>query len=82
MSNFNLSEIKKNALLQMAGKRLGTDPAKLKEKIESGEVSDLVNSLSAQQKEQLSGLLQNPQALSALLGSEQVQSLLKSLGGK
>ena len=82
MSNFNLSEMKKNALLQMAGNKLGTDPAALKEKLESGQVNDLVAGLSPQQKEQLNAYLQNPQALSALFGSEQVQSLIKSLGGK
>ena len=82
MSNFNMNEIKKNALLQMAGKQLGQDPAQLRQKIESGQVDDLVGQLTPQQKQQLSGLLANPQALNALLGSDQVQNLLKSLGGK
>jgi len=82
MSNFNLNEIKKNALLQMAGKQLGTDPAQLKEKLDAGQVDDIVSGLNPQQKQQLNGLLQNPQALNALFGTEQVQNLLKSLGGK
>ena len=82
MAGLNLSEMKKNALLQMASKKLGADPAQLKEKLESGEVEDIVNGLTPEQKEQLNNLLQNPQALSALLGSEQMQNLIKSLGGK
>ncbi len=30
LNNINLSDMKKNALLQMAGKKLGTDPNVLK----------------------------------------------------
>ena len=82
MSNFHLNELKKNALLQMAGKQLGTDPTQLKQKLDAGQMDDIVNGLNPEQKQQLNGLLKNPQALSALFGSEQVQSLIKSLGGK
>jgi len=81
MSNLNISEMKKNALLQMAGKQLGKDPGEIKEKLESGQVQDIVNGLSDEQKQKLNGLLQNPQALNSLLGSDQVQNLLKALGG-
>jgi len=81
MSGLNINEMKKNALIQMAAKQLGSSPAQLKEKIDSGGLEDIVNGLAPQQKQQLSGLLQNPQALSSLLGSDQVQTLLKSLGG-
>jgi len=80
MSGLNLNEIKKNALLQMAGKQLGTNPGELKQKLDSGQVQDIVNGLNDQQKQQLNGLLSNPQALSALLGSDQVQNLIKALG--
>ena len=82
MTGLNLSEMKKNALLQMAGKKLGADPVQLKEKLESGEVEDIVNNLTPEQKDQLNSLLQNPGALSALLGSDQMQNLIKNLGGK
>ena len=82
MSGLNLNEMKKNALLQMAGKQLGTDPAQLRQKLESGQTQDIVDNLSPQQKQQLSTLLQNPQALSALFGSDQVQSLIKNLNAK
>ena len=81
MSNLNLNEMKKNALLQMAGKQLGKDPGELKRKLESGQVQDVVNGLSDEQKQKLQGVLQNPQQLNALLGSDQVQNLLKALGG-
>ena len=60
MSNFNLNEMKKNALLQMAGKQLGTDPGALKEKLEAGQVNELVAGLSQQQRDQLNSYLQNP----------------------
>jgi len=80
MLNANINEMKKNALLQMAGKQLGKDPSEIKEKLESGQVQDIVNGLSDEQKQKLSNVLQNPQALNNLLGSEQMQNLLKSLG--
>ena len=82
MSNFSLEQAKKNALLQMAGKQLGTDPNSLKEKLESGQVNEIVDGLSQEQKEKVNAYLQNPQALNALLGSAQVQNLLKALGGQ
>jgi len=82
MSGLNLSEMKKNALLQMAGKQLGANPGELKQKLDAGQVQDIVNGLNDQQKQQLNGLLGNPQALSALLGSDQAQNLIKALGGK
>ena len=82
MSNLNLDEAKKNMLLQMAGKQLGKDPTELKQKLESGQVQDVVNGLSDEQKQKLQGVLQNPQKLNALLGSEQVQNLLKALGNR
>ena len=81
MSNLNLNEMKKNALLQMAGKQLGKDPGELKQKLESGQVQDIVNGLSDEQRQKLQSVLQNPQQLNALLGSEQVQNLLKALSG-
>ena len=82
MSGLNLNEMKKNALLQMVSKKLGADPVQLKEKLESGEVEDIVNNLTPGQKEQLNALLQNPQAISALLGSDQMQKIIKGLGEK
>ncbi len=82
MNNLNLSDLKKNALLQMAGKQLGTDPNKLREQLETGNVSDIVDGLDAQQREKLNGFLNNPKALQALLGNTQVQDLLKNLSGQ
>ena len=80
MSSLNINEMKKNALLQMAGKQLGKDPGEIKQKLESGQVQDIVNGLNDEQKQKLNNVLQNPQALKNLLGSEQVQNLLKALG--
>lgn len=82
MQDFNLSDAKRNALLKMAGKQLGTDPNRLKEKLEAGQLSEVVNSLDPEAKARVNGLLQNPQALQALLGNAQVQDLLRNLGNK
>lgn len=82
MNNLNLSEAKKNALLKMAGNKLGTSPDALRQQLENGNLENVVNGLDDKTKAQLSGLLQNPQALNSLLGSDQVQALLKNLSGK
>ena len=81
MQNFSLNEMKKNALLQMAGRKIGADPAVLKQKLDSGNVSDVVEKLDPATKEQLASLLSNKEAMSRILGSDQVQNLLKSLQG-
>jgi len=76
LTNFNLSEEKKNQLLQMAGKKLGTDPDTLKEKLESGQIENLLGNLDPNAVSRVNSLLQNPAALNALLGSEQLKSIL------
>lgn len=81
MSNFNLSQAKQNALLRMAGKQLGADPNQLKDQLESGNLQDVVQSLNPEAQQKINGLLQNPDALNALLSSDQVQGLLKNLSG-
>ncbi|MDR2909218.1 MAG: hypothetical protein LBU86_04995 [Oscillospiraceae bacterium] len=82
MSNFNIDAVKKNMLLKMAGRQLGKDPGELREKLDSGNIQELVDGLDPSAKEKVNAMLQNPQALSALLGNEQVQNLIKNLRGE
>jgi len=79
MQNFNLQDAKKNALLQIAGKKLGTDPQALRQKLESGQMEDVVSNLDPDARQKITSLLQDKDAMSKLLGSEQVQNLLKNL---
>ena len=81
MQNFNLDNTKKNMLLQMAGKKLGTDPNTLREKLDSGQMGDVIDGLDENTKQQLTNVLQNQESMSKILGSEQVKNLLKNLGG-
>lgn len=81
MSNFNLNNANKNALLQMASKKLGADPAQLQKAIESGQTDELTKSLDADTAAKVNGFLQDPEKLKALLGNQQIQQLLKNLGG-
>ena len=83
LSNMNLSEDKLNLLLNMAGKKLGQDPAALKSKLESGNLDGITDKMSPQAKQQISSLLQNPKGLEALLADEKVKSMIAGLmGGK
>lgn len=82
MPNFNLNEMKKNALLQMAAGQLGKDPAELRQKLESGQTDELVSGLNDEQRAKLNNVLKNPESLKAILGSAQVQNLIKSLGNQ
>jgi len=82
LANFNLSETKKNELLQIAGKKLGADPNLIKEKLEAGKLDEVVGGLDPKAASRINSLLQNPAALNALLGSEQFKNILGSIAGK
>lgn len=82
MSNFTLDDAKKNRLLNMASKQLGTDPNTLRKQLDAGNVQEVMAGLDQESKDKISGVLQNPDALKALLGNEQVRALLKNLKGE
>lgn len=81
MNNFNLSEDKQRALLEMAGKKFGKSPEELKAQLESGQLDSLLGNIDTQKKDQINSLLQNPKALEAMLQNEQVKKLLGGLLG-
>lgn len=66
----------------MAGKKMGTDPEKLKKQMESGDMDAVLSGLSPTQRAQINGLLKNPQAVTELIASPKMQHLLKALMGK
>lgn len=68
------------ALLNAAGKQLGTDPQQLRAQLEKGNVQQLLGGMDPQRSEKIGRLLQNPQQLEQLLRSPQVKKLLDSLG--
>lgn len=83
LNNLNLSNDSLNALLGMAGKKLGQDPAALKQQLESGNLNGLLSSLDPNAQAQINQALQNPKQIEALLGDQKVKNMLSNLmGGK
>lgn len=77
----NMSSEMLNQLLQVAGRKMGTDPMKLKNQLERGAFSDVLGSLPQDQSEMVQNMLQNPKALEQLLNTPKAQQLLKDLMG-
>ena len=71
-----------DALFKLAGQKLGKDPEELKASLQQGNVSQAIGSLDPKTQAQISSLLQNPKALEAMLGNEQVKSMLANLTKK
>ena len=83
MNNFNLPDDKLNAMLQMAGQKLGRSPEQLRSELQSGKMDNVLKNLDPKTAGQIQGLLQNPKALEAMLQSDKVKNLLNGLmGGK
>ena len=81
MNNLNLSDGKLNALLNMAGKKMGQDPQALKQRIQDGKLDEVISGLEPSAKEKISGLLGDPKKLEALMQDEKVKSLLSGFMG-
>lgn len=78
----NISPNQMNALLQMAGKRMGADPEKLREQMQNGQTDAILGALPKDKQSQIASLMQNPQAIEQLMQDPKVQQLLKGLMGK
>lgn len=78
MKNFNgMPPEKLDALLKVAGQRLGKDPQTLKNQIQSGQLDQL--GVNAQQQQQIGQLLKDPQALSQFFEQPQIKQMLNQL---
>ncbi len=77
-NNFNISPDQMDSLMQMASQKMGTDPQKLKEQMQSGNIDGLMQNLTPGQQAQMN----NPAAIEKLIASPKVQMLLKGLMGK
>jgi len=81
-NNFNVSDDKKNALLQMASQKLGKSPDELQSMLESGQIGELTQNLDPKTAGQVNALLNNPKALETLLKNDKLRAMLGSLGIK
>lgn len=78
-NDLNLSPDQMNALLGMASKKMGADPQRLKQQMESGQTDALLSALPADKQAQISALLQNPKAIEQMMQNPLVKQLLKGL---
>lgn len=73
----NLSPSQMDAMLKLAGQKLGRDPQAIKDQLENGNLDQL--GINAQQQQQIGQLLKNPQALSQFLEQPQIKQMLNQL---
>lgn len=75
----NITPQQANALLALAGQKLGRDPQTLKSQLESGQLNALLQGMPAQQQQKLAALLNNQQAVSQLLENPQIRQMISQL---
>ncbi|MEG2174415.1 MAG: hypothetical protein RR135_02885 [Oscillospiraceae bacterium] len=66
-------------LLGIAGQKLGCDPQTLKNSLQNGHLDQITQGMPVQQKQNLTALLKNPQAMSQLLGNPQVKQMIEQI---
>jgi len=81
-NNFDLTPEQTQRLLNIAGQKLGADPARLQQQLESGKLGELMGRMNPQQSARLNQLLQDPEALKQTLSSPAVRAMLSNLLGK
>ena len=69
-------------LLAMAGKKVGTDPAVLKQQLNSGRYDTIFEKLSPEDAGRMQQFVKNPQLAQQLLKSPEAQQLIQKLTGK
>ena len=82
-NNFDLTPEQTQRLLNIAGEKLGADPAQLQQQLESGRLDQLLGRRDPQRSAELSRLLKDPEALRQTLSSPGVRAMLQAmLGGR
>lgn len=83
MNNLNLSPDKMDALLKLAGQKLGKSPENLKSQLEQGNLNQIIGGLDPKIQKQIGDLANNPTALNMLMQNNNVKNMLSGLmGGK
>lgn len=78
--NMNINPNQLDALLKIAGKKLGTTPERLKSQLESGKFDNAMGNMSQSQSEMFKKALSDPEFAKKLLSTPQAQELYKKLG--
>lgn len=83
MNNLNLSPDKMDALLKMAGQKLGKNPDDIKNQLENGGLDQVISGLDPSVQKKIGALANDPKAVEALMKNNNIQNLISGLmGGK
>ena len=80
-NNFNISPDQMDSLLALAGKKMGKDPEKLREQMQSGQMDGILGGLSPAQRAQIQGFMNKRAAVQPFVGNPTGQQLLGGLLG-
>lgn len=69
-------------MLEMASRKLGTSPEKLKAAIEKGSFDGVLGNLSKEDAQKLMQVMNNPELREKLMKSPEAMALLKKMAGK
>ena len=78
--NTNFDPNKFQALLDIASKKLGTDPGTLRSQLESGSFDKALGNLPVSQQSKLRQALSDPKTAEKLLSTPQAREIYKKLG--
>lgn len=70
------------ALLNMASKKFGTTPENLRQSLEKGDLSSIMQGMDRNESDKLSQAMSNPDQMKKALSSPEAQALMKKLSGK
>ncbi|MCH5325085.1 MAG: hypothetical protein J1E39_07710 [Eubacterium sp.] len=68
-----------NSLLEAVSQKLGTTPDKLREALNSGDLSKAIGNMSEKDAQKLNSVLKNPELVKKVMNSKQAQEIRKSL---
>ena len=77
--SMNINPKQLEALLNLAGKKLGTSPEQLKSQLENGNLQNAVDNLPPHQSAMLRQALADPKVAEKVLSSPQAQEIMKKL---
>lgn len=77
----NPNENQMQGLLNLASKRMGTSPEELQQKMQSGNLDSILSGFSPEQRNKVTDIMNNPQAMQTFMNNPKVQQLLKGLMG-
>lgn len=79
INKFNPTPEQINAMLQLVGQKLNTDPARLRSMIEKGDINGITSSMSGDMGKQLNSVLGNPEEAKKMASSADLSGLLSKL---